>query len=71
MKLIEFPAELLDKIFSYLPSYGNVSLVCSKFYHVACSRANKKIIYVCLDEKLLSKVNQNVFRSKVCLTNRQ
>lgn len=32
----QLPVEMLLKIFSYLPSYGNVSLVNKLFYDVAC-----------------------------------
>lgn len=33
----DLPVELLMKIFSYLPSYSNVSLVSKRFYEVACN----------------------------------
>lgn len=36
----QLPAELLMKIFSYLPSYSQVSLVNKRFYDVVCSASD-------------------------------
>lgn len=33
----QLPVEILMKIFSYLPSYNQVSLVNKRFYDVVCS----------------------------------
>lgn len=37
MNIEQLPVEVLMKIFSYLPSYNEVSLVDKRFYDVACT----------------------------------
>lgn len=43
MKIDELPVEMLMKIFSYLPSYKNVSLTNKVFYSIACTTNDPNI----------------------------
>lgn len=51
----ELPTEMLIKIFSYLPSYQNVSLVNKRFYEVVCVM-NDRNIYLTLDSKFFVSI---------------
>lgn len=58
MNIEELPIEMLMKIFSYLPSYKNVSIVNKHFYNIACELCDSKI---CLELKSELFVSNNIF----------
>lgn len=56
MEILQFPVEILMKIFSFLPSYANISLVNKKCYDVVRKIADPRI---CLT------VTSNLFVSEI------
>lgn len=54
MKLEELPIEILLKIFSYLPSYDNVSLVNKQFYNIVCELCDSKLCLILNSELFVS-----------------
>lgn len=55
MNIDEFPVEILMKIFSYLPKYGNIALVNKQFYSIVSTLSDPKIC-LCLSEYLLVSI---------------
>lgn len=54
MNLDQLPVEVLTKIFSFLPAYGEVSLVNKLFYNIAC-QVNDPNICLRIDRKFFNR----------------
>lgn len=56
MNIEELPIEILMKIFNYLPSYKNVSIVNKHFYSIACDLYDSKINLELRSELFVSNI---------------